>query len=317
MTSMKTKTQLLKKKFKQPTEFNIDNYKAYINVYNSLKRKMKMKYYSNIIDENKYNMKKTWQTLRKVIGKTNNKSNFSVSFNIGNKTVTYKTEISKSLNEYFSSIGKQTSESVPSTVTKYMYSDFLASPQIHSMFLEPTNPTDILEVVNTFKPKTSCGHDEIPMTILKKSIFSIIITLTHIINKSFDKGRVTSWEQYRQVFDGMTPRLLCNCCLLEGDALNVTLLVPEARRATRTGLVGALIAEHYGSPAGRLADYRHQFEKTARKEGEDPSIFAISLETLAVKAFGNMGHIARLRRFIAGHNNCTLRRPLSGVGEPR
>ena len=39
MTSMKTKTQLLKKKLKQPTEFNKNNYKAYINIYNSLKMK--------------------------------------------------------------------------------------------------------------------------------------------------------------------------------------------------------------------------------------------------------------------------------------
>ena len=102
---------------------------------------------------------------------------------------------------------------------------------------------------------------------------------------------------------------------LEGDALNVALLVPEARRATQTGLVGAL-TEHYGSP-GQLADYRHQFEKAAQKEGEDPSIFAIALETLAVKAFGDMGHTARLRlicdRFIASHDSCALRRHLNSV----
>ena len=49
---------------------------------------------------------------------------------------------------------------------------------------------------------------------------------------------------------------------LEGDALNVALLVPEVQRTTRIGLVRAL-TDHYGSP-GRLADYRHQFEKTAR-----------------------------------------------------
>ena len=41
---------------------------------------------------------------------------------------------------------------------------------------------------------------------------------------------------------------------LEGDALNVALLVPESRRASQVGLVGVL-TEHYGSP-GRLADYR-------------------------------------------------------------
>ena len=65
-----------------------------------------MKYYSNIIDENKHNMKKTWQTLIADIGKTNNKSSFPLSLNTGSKTVTDKPEISKSFNEYFSSIGK-------------------------------------------------------------------------------------------------------------------------------------------------------------------------------------------------------------------
>ena len=101
---------------------------------------------------------------------------------------------------------------------------------------------------------------------------------------------------------------------LDGDALNVPLLVPASRRASRVGLVGALSA-HYGSP-GRLADYRRQFEKTTRK-WEDLSIFATTLETLAIKAFGDMGQMARLRiirdRFIAGHTSCELRRHLDSV----
>ena len=102
---------------------------------------------------------------------------------------------------------------------------------------------------------------------------------------------------------------------LAGDALNVALLVPAPRRASQVGLVDALTA-HYGSP-GRLADYRRQFEKTTRTAGEDPSIFAIALEMLAVKAFGDMGQTARLQlirdRFIAGHNSCELRRYLDSV----
>ena len=101
----------------------------------------------------------------------------------------------------------------------------------------------------------------------------------------------------------------------EGDALNVALLVLEVKRATRAGLVGAL-TEPSGSP-GRLADYRRQFEKTIRQEGEDPSIFTIALETLAVKAFGVMGPNARFRlirdRFVAGDENCALRRHLYSV----
>ena len=76
------------------------------------------------------------------------------------------------------------------------------------------------------------------------------------------------------------------------------------------------LTAHYGSP-GRLADYRRQFDRTTRSVGEDPAIFATALETLAVKAFGDMGQTARLRlirdRFIAGHSNCDLRRHLDSV----
>ena len=76
------------------------------------------------------------------------------------------------------------------------------------------------------------------------------------------------------------------------------------------------LTAHYGSP-GRLADYRRHFERTTTSVGEDPAIFATALETLAVKAFGDMGQTARLRlirdRFIAGHSNCDLRRHLDSV----
>ena len=53
---------------------------------------------------------------------------------------------------------------------------------------------------------------------------------------------------------------------LEGDALNVALLVLMSCRASRMGLVDASSA-HYGSP-GRLAEYRRQFEKMTRSAGE-------------------------------------------------
>ena len=95
----------------------------------------------------------------------------------------------------------------------------------------------------------------------------------------------------------------------------MALLIPMPLLASRKELTDAL-SSHYGSP-GRLANYRREFDKTVRKRGEDPSNFAITLETLAAKAFGNMGQTARLRlirdRFIAGHESCDLRRYLDCV----
>ena len=133
----------------------------------------------------------------------------------------------------------------------------------------------------------------------------------------------TSWEQYQQVFDaivlsngwGDATAALQLLSHLQDDALSVALLIPMPLRASRKELTDAL-SSHYGSP-GRLANYRREFDKTVRKRGEDPSNFAITLETLAVKAFGNMGQTARLRlihdRFIAGHESCDLRRYLDCV----
>ena len=80
--------------------------------------------------------------------------------------------------------------------------------------------------------------------------------------------------------------------------------------------MGAL-SEHYGSP-GRLAEYRRQFERVSRSPGDDPSMFAIELETLARRAFVDVDASVRLQlvrdRFIDGHMECSLRRHLDSVG---
>ena len=124
----------------------------------------------------------------------------------------------------------------------------------------------------------------------------------------------TSWEQYQQVLDaivlsngwGDATAALQLLSHLQDDALSVALLIPMPLRASRKELTDAL-SSHYGSP-GRLANYRREFDKTVRKPGEDPSNFAITLET--VKAFGNMGQTALLRlirdRFIAGRESCDV-----------
>ena len=89
---------------------------------------------------------------------------------------------------------------------------------------------------------------------------------------------------------------------LEGDALNVALLVPAPRRVL-SGVLLDVLTEHYNSP-GRLADYRRRFERASRMPGDDPSVFAVELETLAMRAFGDLSSSACLQlvrdRFIAG-----------------
>ena len=92
----------------------------------------------------------------------------------------------------------------------------------------------------------------------------------------------SNWEQYREVFeaivswngwDGVTAALQL-LSHLNGDALNVTLLVPESWRVVPGFLIKSL-SHHYNAP-GRLAGYKSQFQRAFRRPGDDPSILLLN-----------------------------------------
>ena len=84
LTSSRTKSKLLKLKLNHPTEANLQKYRNFINQYNKLKKKLKTKYFHDKIENNKFNIKNTWNILKSIIGKENDKSNLPQSFTINN-----------------------------------------------------------------------------------------------------------------------------------------------------------------------------------------------------------------------------------------
>ena len=103
---------------------------------------------------------------------------------------------------------------------------------------------------------------------------------------------------------------------LDGDALNVALLVPESWRVVPGFLIKSL-SDHCNSP-GRLAEYKCQFQRAFRRPGDDPSIFAIELEALARRASIDIDTSIQLQmvrdRFIDGQVECALHRHLDSLG---
>ena len=92
-------------------------------------------------------------------------------------------------------------------------------------------------------------------------------------------------------------------------------LFPESRRVVPGFLIKSL-SDHYNAP-GRLAEYKRQFQRTFRRPGDDPSIFAIELETLARRVFIDIDTSIQLQmvrdRFIDGQAECALRRYLDSL----
>ena len=72
-------------------------------------------YFSNILDENKHDIKNTWSILRSIIGKQNDKSSYPSTFTINNTPTSNKYVASESFNSYFSHIGLSTSQNVPTS----------------------------------------------------------------------------------------------------------------------------------------------------------------------------------------------------------
>ncbi len=186
--SSKTKAKLFSKKLSIPSEHNIKKYKEFNILHKRLQRRMKATYYDNLLEENKNNIKKIWNTLNRLIGKTNNKSSFPVTFQINNTPVTDRQEAAEAFNNFFSKIGLQTSNNVPNVNTNFK--SFMPHPMPHSFFLEPVSPLDIINITSKLKNKTSSGHDSISTKLLKATINEIIDPLTHIINQSFETGIV-------------------------------------------------------------------------------------------------------------------------------
>ena len=116
-------------------------------------------------------------------------------------------------------------------------------------------------------------------------------------------------------WDGVTAALQL-LSHLNGDALNVALLVPESRH----GVLGFFDKVVIRSLQRSRASGRIQASVSAGvpASGDDPSIFAIELETLARRVFIYIDTSIQLQmvrdRFINGQAECALRRHLDSLG---
>ena len=73
LKSIKTNHVLYKLSITKPTKINRSTYKSYNNKLNSIKRKAERDHYSNQLEINKSDMKKSWKIMKTVIGKKKEK----------------------------------------------------------------------------------------------------------------------------------------------------------------------------------------------------------------------------------------------------
>ena len=170
-----TKNKLHKQSLIEPSPVKVNKFKTYRNLFNTLVRKSKIKFYEDSLNSNVKNPKKTWEILKEVtIGKKQNKKIEKLS--VGGEQITDPQLIAEEFNSFFIDIGKTISESVrPTSVDPIeLMPEY---PNLENLVLTEVGPNLLCELIKTFESKNSCDLDGISIKLLKQVITEICVPL--------------------------------------------------------------------------------------------------------------------------------------------
>ena len=174
------------RKDRNSPEFN--NYKIYRNVLNSLRRKAKFDYYKKLIQENRYNAKKVWAVIHKLVGKLNNKNDISDEILVNGIRESRADIVSDAFAKYYSEVGKRLANKIEEKGHVIDPVSVMKNKVQQSCFLFPTTTLEIEKIIRNLKRKDSSGIDGISNRILKSIYPGIIEALKIIFNKSMQEG---------------------------------------------------------------------------------------------------------------------------------
>ena len=167
------------------------------NLYFHLVNLKKTEYYQSKFHQYKSNIKKTWQCINYLLGKSQTSKSNLFNINYNKKLVDDTVEISNIFNDYFSNISSSLVKLLPSANTKF--SDYLNSPNPSSMFFFPTTPYEISLIISKTISKFSAGWDNIPSFVLKYLPSNFLSALSYIFNLSLSQGKFPSYFKHSRV----------------------------------------------------------------------------------------------------------------------
>ena len=106
--SSKKKQKFYERFLKKRTPQNEQKYKNYKNFFETIKKKAKKIYYSNKLLKCTGDIRKTWNVMKDIIGKSKLKStNLPCKLNINKVAVYNKPEIADAFNDFFTNIAQK------------------------------------------------------------------------------------------------------------------------------------------------------------------------------------------------------------------
>ena len=169
LISIKNKQKLFKTCFLQGNDFQKNFYKKYANKLTRIKALSKKMYYIEAFSQRKNNPRELWKLIKSVIPskKTPHQPRKLL---IENRVIEDPTEIAQHFNNYFSEIGKKIAQnSTDNTTNDTTFKKYLKKFVIHTIMLDPPQPIEIYNTINSLNLHKAYGYDNIPSYFLRLS----------------------------------------------------------------------------------------------------------------------------------------------------
>ena len=155
--SSKTKQKLYNKNLKKPSEENKERYLTYKNLFEKLKHNAKQQYYKNLINSYQNNARKTWATIKEILGKNAlNSKKLPNLIILEGKSIFKEEDIATEFNRFFTEIGPKLAKKVKKARKKYTdYLELNPNKLQHNLL----TLKELDEAVETLQRHKSCGYD--------------------------------------------------------------------------------------------------------------------------------------------------------------
>lgn len=161
-----------------------EEYKKYVKILNRIINQAKEDFDKKQIQQSNGNSKKLWGIINDKLGKNKNKTDINYIIDDNNKKIKDSKIIAEKMNKFFCEVGKQLSNNIKTPDNANIK---LPPMNNKSIYINPTNKNEIIEIIQDLKLKQG-GSDDINTQVLKALSTQICDPLVHIFNKSIESG---------------------------------------------------------------------------------------------------------------------------------
>lgn len=159
-----------------------NEYQYWVKEAKRYKNKCKVKYFNKKLEENKHDIKKTWTTLNKLVGRDSKKKG-TIKM-IENTCGEQRVKILNEMNSYFANMGLNLIKTFPNHINKFK------TPSKNKFQFYMLSENEVIKIIKNLKNTNSSGPDGIKTKVLKTICEYAAKEVQSIINISLSEGHV-------------------------------------------------------------------------------------------------------------------------------